>query len=34
MTAKEIKDHINQMLDTANRRQLDLIYRVVKDILK
>lgn len=34
MTPKEIKNHINQMLDTANRRQLDLIYRIVKDILK
>ena len=34
MTEKEIKDHINQMLDTANRRQLDLIYRVIQDILK
>lgn len=34
MTPKEVKEEINQMLDTANRRQLDLIYRVIKDILK
>ena len=34
MTPKEIIDQINQLLAQANKRQLELIYGIIQDILK
>lgn len=34
MTPKEIIDRINQLLDHANKRQLELIHGIIQDILK
>lgn len=34
MTPKEIIEHINQLLDNASARQLELILRIVQAILK
>lgn len=34
MTPKEIIDRINQLLDQANKRQLDLILRMIQVVLK
>lgn len=34
MTSKELMEHINELLSTANTRQLELIHRIVQAILK
>lgn len=34
MTPKEIIDRINKLLEQANKRQLELIYGIIQDILK
>lgn len=34
MTIMEISDRINQLLDQANKRQLELILRMVQAVLK
>lgn len=34
MTIREISDRINQLLDQANKRQLELILRMVQAVLK
>lgn len=34
MTIREISDCINQLLDQANKRQLELILRMVQAVLK
>ena len=34
MTTKEAIDRINQLLSKANKRQLQLIHRIIQDILK
>ena len=34
MTPKEIIGHINQLLAQANKRQLDLILRMIQAVLK
>lgn len=34
MTSKEIIEHINKLLDAANKRQLELIQGIIQDILK
>lgn len=34
MTTKELIDRINQLLNRANARQLDLICRIVQSVIK
>lgn len=34
MTSKEIMEHINKLLATANTRQLELIRRIIQAVLK